>query len=83
MIALDAQGSTLSRSCDVIAANLRTTSARDHQKLQDSAAELAALDSQLNEMVKTAATIKRIPNVTETDGVDRLVRPEFGDYLRF
>ncbi|XGW21562.1 hypothetical protein V3C99_004485 [Haemonchus contortus] len=74
VIALDAIGAALDRSCDATLATLRSTSARDHQSLNEIASELAVLDSQLTEMMRTADTIKKIPNVTKTEGVDRLVR---------
>ncbi|KAK6026879.1 hypothetical protein OSTOST_07137, partial [Ostertagia ostertagi] len=74
VIALEAFGIALDRSCDATSATLRTMSARDDQGLNEIASELEALDSQLTDMMRTAETIKKIPNVTETQLVDRVIR---------
>ncbi|KAK6057216.1 MH1 domain protein [Cooperia oncophora] len=74
VIALDAFGVALDRSCDATSAILRSMSARDDQGLNEIASELAALDSQLTDMMRTAETIKKIPNVTKTQAVDQLIR---------
>ncbi|VDL73355.1 unnamed protein product [Nippostrongylus brasiliensis] len=73
VIALDSLGSALCRTCDVMSVNLRSTTARNPQRLQEIASELASVDAQLSDMIRTADTVKGIPNVTETQAVDRMV----------
>ncbi|WKX89695.1 hypothetical protein Q1695_008943 [Nippostrongylus brasiliensis] len=74
VIALDSLGSALCRTCDVMSVNLRSTTARNPQRLQEIASELASVDAQLSDMIRTADTVKGIPNVTETQAVDRMIQ---------
>ncbi|KAK6730474.1 hypothetical protein RB195_007126 [Necator americanus] len=73
VVELKSRGASLSRSCDAISSNLRATNTRDLPRLQEIAAELDSMNSQLMDMRRTAENIKRIPNVTETEAVDAYI----------
>ncbi|VDM67890.1 unnamed protein product, partial [Strongylus vulgaris] len=70
VVKLESNGTLINRSCDSLSSNLKMTNARDLPRLQEIAAELDSMNSQLIVMRSTAENIKQIPNVSGTEAVD-------------